>query len=218
MQEWKQYVIQEVAQELQAIRFAQDEVMEAQRQSFQTKLERMREKLQQVELKSKTLENKIKTLKANEKAPEYSPAPSIPTVKDAQAMPSSSKVINGGKTVKPPPKNYAQIAAANAAQKLLEKAWTEVTSSNRKQKGTSSNVPKVEPEKRGVIFWKEVIFSHRSEADLMLVLNELLQRAGIPAYTRFSKMRYSQSGAISRLLIEKSNTENLIKDHSNALI
>lgn len=218
MQEWKQYVMQEVAQELQAIRSAQDEVIEAQRQSFQTELERIREKLQQVELRSKTLEDEIKTLKAKEKAPEYSPAPRTPVVEDAQAMPSSSKVINGGKAVKPPPKSYAQIAAANAAQNPSEKAWTEVTSSSRKRKGTSSNVPKVEPEKRRVIFRKEATFPQRSEADLMLVLNESLQRAGVPAYTRFSKVGYSQSGAISGLLTEKSNAEDLIRDHSNALI
>ena len=45
MQELKQYVIQEVAQELQAIRSTQDEVIEVQKQSFPTKLERIREKL-----------------------------------------------------------------------------------------------------------------------------------------------------------------------------
>lgn len=132
MQEWKRYVMQEVAQELQAIRPAQDEVIEAQRQSFQTELERIREKPQHVELRSKTLEDEIKTLKAKEKAPEYSPAPSTQVVEETQAMPSSSKVISGGKAVKPPPKSYAQIAAANTAQNPLEKAWTEITSSSCK--------------------------------------------------------------------------------------
>ncbi len=52
----------------------------------------------------------------------------------------------------------------------------------------------------------------------MLVLNESLQKAGIPVYTRFSRVGYSQSGAISALLMEKSNAENLVKDHSNMLI
>ena len=76
----------------------------------------------------------------------------------------------------------------------------------------------MEPEKRKVIFRKEAAVSQRSEADLMLFLNELLQKAEIPAYIRFSKVGYSQSGAISGLLTEKSNAEDLIKDHTTTLI
>lgn len=52
----------------------------------------------------------------------------------------------------------------------------------------------------------------------MLTLNESLQKAGIPAHTRFSRVGYSQSGAISALLTEKSSAENLVRDHSNMLI
>ena len=52
----------------------------------------------------------------------------------------------------------------------------------------------------------------------MLVLNESLQKAEIPAYIRFSKVGYSESGAISGLLTEKSNVEDLIKDHAITLI
>ena len=81
-------------------------------------------------------------------------------------MSSSSKVINREKAVKPPPKSYAQIAAVNAAQNSLEKAWTEVTSSNRKRKGTSSNLSKVESEKRQVIFWK--VWEFRCHAQLKI--------------------------------------------------
>lgn len=52
----------------------------------------------------------------------------------------------------------------------------------------------------------------------MLILNESLQRAEIPAYIRFSRVGYSQSGAFSALLTEKSNAEDLVKDHANMLI
>lgn len=52
----------------------------------------------------------------------------------------------------------------------------------------------------------------------MLVLNEALQKVGVPSYIRFSRLRYFQSGSISALLREKSNAEELIKDHSNTLI
>lgn len=69
-----------------------------------------------------------------------------------------------------------------------------------------------------MIFRRESASSQKSEADLMLVLNESLQKAGIPAYIRLSRVGYSQSGAISALLTEKSNAEDLVKDHSNMLI
>lgn len=52
----------------------------------------------------------------------------------------------------------------------------------------------------------------------MLVLNELQQKAGIPAYTQFSRVRYLQLGAIFVLLTEKSKADNVVKDHSNMLI
>lgn len=61
-----------------------------------------------------------------------------------------------------------------------------------------------------MMFWREAIFPQRPEADLMLVLTDSLQRAGISAYTRFSKVGYSQSGALSALLVDKSNAEDLI--------
>lgn len=52
----------------------------------------------------------------------------------------------------------------------------------------------------------------------MLVLNESLQRVGIPAYIRFSMIGYSQSEAISTLLTKKFNAEDLIKGYANMLI
>ena len=58
----------------------------------------------------------------------------------------------------------------------------------------------------------------KSEADLMLVLNESLQKVRIPAYIRFKREGYFQSGAISALLREKSDAEILMKNHSNMLI
>ena len=52
----------------------------------------------------------------------------------------------------------------------------------------------------------------------MLVLNKALQRANVPAYVRFIKVGYSQSGAISGLLTEKSNAEKLLGEYSTTLI
>lgn len=52
----------------------------------------------------------------------------------------------------------------------------------------------------------------------MLSLNKSLQKAGIPGYTRFSWVGYSQSRAISALLTEKSSVEQLISNYSNIII
>ena len=110
------------------------------------------------------------------------------------------------------------MAASSSGKNKTEKAWTEVTSSSRGRKVTTPSMPKVEPEKRRVIFRREPSVSQKSEADLMLALNESLPKAGIPAYTRFSRVGYSQSGAISALLTEKFNAEELISNHTNILI
>lgn len=77
---------------------------------------------------------------------------------------------------------------------------------------------KVEPEKRKVIFRREVLSPRKSEADLMLSFNESPQKAGVPAYTQYSRVGYSQSRAISALLTEKSSAGQLISNHSNILI
>ncbi len=82
--------------------------------------------------------------------------------------------------------------------------WTEVTSSSQKKANT---IPKFEPEKRRIIFRQEDLSIQKSEADLIFAHNRALQRVEIPTYTRFSRIGYSQSGAISGLLIEKSSLE-----------
>ncbi len=112
-------------------------------------------------------------------------------------------------------KSYAQMAASASPQVRKENTWTEVTISSRKKANTT---PKFEPEKRKIIFRREDLSPQKSEADLMLVLNETLHRAGIPTYIRFSRVGYSQSGAISGLLTEKSSAEQLVNNHSNILI
>lgn len=52
----------------------------------------------------------------------------------------------------------------------------------------------------------------------MLALNEALQRAGEPASIRCSRVRYSQSDAISALLTERADALDLLKMRMNILI
>ena len=133
-------------------------------------------------------------------------------------MSSSIKPPKGKEPTSPPHKSYAQMAASGLPKIITEKAWTEVIGSSQRRKAITSSTPKGKPEKRRVIFRQEALSPQKSEADLMLALNESLQKAGIPAYTRFSRVGYSQSGAISALLTEKSSAEQLVGNHSNILI
>lgn len=57
-----------------------------------------------------------------------------------------------------------------------------------------------------------------SEEDIMLALNEALQKAGKPISIRFNRVSYSQSGAISALLTEKGDATELLKTRTNILI
>ena len=57
-----------------------------------------------------------------------------------------------------------------------------------------------------------------SEADLILVLNEALQKAGEGSDTRFSQIRYEPSGGVSALFTENANARLLIPRLANVLI
>lgn len=52
----------------------------------------------------------------------------------------------------------------------------------------------------------------------MLALNKTLQKAGEPISIRFSRVSYSQSGAISAFLTEKEDAIELLKTRANFLI
>ena len=52
----------------------------------------------------------------------------------------------------------------------------------------------------------------------MLVLNEVLQKAGKESDTRFSRIRYMLSKVVSTLLTKKANAGLLILQLSNVLI
>ena len=244
MREWKNKVMEEMTRELHGIRQTYEEEMEAQRQGFQIELEKVGGKLEQLEFRSKTLENEVRALRWSGQLAARSPPPSAVTVssgsssdkraerqtierrseeRSQQDQPMKTSVTKAStpnqlKQTQPatssPRKSYAQMAASGSPKVSTENAWTEVT--GKKQK---ANAPrKVEPEKRRVIFRRVVTSPQKSEADLMLVLNEALQRANVPAYVRFIKVGYSQSGAISGLLTEKSNAEELLGEYSTTLI
>lgn len=96
-----------------------------------------------------------------------------------------------------------------------ENVWAEVTSNSRKKANTP---PKVEAEKKKIIFHQESLFPQKLKVDLIHALNKALQKAEISTYTQFNWVRYLQFGAISNLYTEKSSIEQLVSNHSNMLI
>lgn len=190
MREWKQFVMQEVVRELHVTKKAHEEAMEAQRYGFVMELEKVREELRRVESRLTRLEYEMNTLKGQKRTPEPCPTQDTLATQNTPIIPSRIKPPKGKEPTNPPRKSYAQMAASGLPKITTKKAWTEVTGSSRKRKATTSSTPKVEPEKKRVIFRQEALSPQKSEADLMLALNESLQKAEISAYTRFSKMRY----------------------------
>ena len=88
-----------------------------------------------------------------------------------------------------------------------------------RKNGTSKGTEvKVEPRGRRILFPRKNDSQLKSEADLMLALNEALQKAGIETKIRFSRVRYTSSGSISALLTKKADTTMLIPSKSNPLI
>ena len=70
--------------------------------------------------------------------------------------------------------------------------------------------PNAEYQGRRIFILREVLDQPMSDADLMLVLNKTLQNGREGSDTRFSRIRYAPSGAVSALLTEKANARLLI--------
>lgn len=150
MREWKQFVMQEVVRELHVTKKAHEEAMEAQRYGFVMELEKVREELRRVESRSTRLEYEMNTLKGQKRVSEQCPTQDTLATQNTPIIPSSIKPLKGKEH--PTRKSYTQMAASGSPKITTEKAWTEVTGSSRRRKATTSSTPKVEPEKRRVIF------------------------------------------------------------------
>lgn len=61
---------------------------------------------------------------------------------------------------------------------------------NQKRKTIMPNPSRLVPERQRVIFWHESTSNPMFEADLMLILNELFQKARVLAYTRFTRVGF----------------------------
>ena len=234
MQIWKQMIMQEVAQELQSVK----ESAEAQK----VEMEIMKKQLQEMEVKTDTLERELGFLKAKEQKSGQQPGKQASGMKNQAQLTTQRKNSENpaeaeeevrpiatprNRDTTPAPhfssgkntqkRNYASVAASKPAQ-APEHPWTQVVYKNRKQQVTKPNVKKLEPTQRRILFPREEAQPKRSEEDIMLALNEALQKAGEPVSVRFGRVGYSPSGAISALLTEKSDAVELLKTRNNVLI
>ena len=112
-------------------------------------------------------------------------------------------------------RSYATVAATKPAQ-IPAQPWTKVSYGNRKIK--TPPVIKTEQRGRRILFPRKSGSQHKSEADIMLGLNEALQKAGVDSKVRFCRVRYAPSGSISALLTEKADVTMLLPQQSNMLI
>ena len=82
----------------------------------------------------------------------YCPSLSSPAVSNQTTILSSSKIVSVINSTKLGPKSYAQIAALNATQSISNNSWTENIGNNHNRKSNTASSPKVDPEKRRLIF------------------------------------------------------------------
>ena len=115
-------------------------------------------------------------------------------------------------------KSYTQVVKKNPTRLSTEKPWTEVKYINKKNVAAKKGMQKQEPGRGKILFRRDEVQPKKSEEDIMLALNKALQKAGEPTTVQFSRIGYSQSGAISTLLTEKANAKELLETCRNILI
>ena len=140
----------------------------------------------------------------------------------AQSQASKSPTLTQAKSNTRPQlgkRSYASVAISNPAQ-VPEQPWTQVKYKNRKpsQQHPIKSTLKAKHQGRRILFPRKTTGRQMSEADLMLVLNEALAKAGEGVDICFSRVRYLPSGAVFALLIEKANAGLLVPRLSNTLI
>lgn len=196
----------------------QREEMEKQREHFQLEIEMLEDKIKELEEKRGGPRQKQKGRERRSTSESQIPEEEERITQSPQKERPRSATVNS--EVKGPEevRSYATVAAARPAQSL-ERPWTKVNYGNRKpNKAKSPLTGTTEQRGRRILFPRKIEGQHKSEADLMLALNEALQKTGIDPKVRFCRIRYAPSGSISALLTEKADAAMLLPQRSNLLI
>ena len=232
LEEWKTDLLSHLTAEIAQIHKAhgramdgQREEMEKQREEFQLEIESLRERILDLEI-----ENEKSVKGPAQQESRLTPRFGTPEREPTTSQTPREKVTEQSQIPPVKPKeqrSYATVAAAKPAQtqtqprtkvsyeRSPEQPWTKVSYGTRK-----SNKRQLNPTEQ---LGQRVLFlrnagQEKSEADLMLVLNEALQQAGEETSLRFIRVRYAPSGAISALLSEKADAGQLLPRRSNLLI
>lgn len=107
-------------------------------------------------------------------------------------------------------RSYATVAASKPAQ-ASNQSWTKVSYGNRKTGGSKPSVlgkGEYRGGRRILFLWKDEN-QLKPEANLILALNEALQKGEVEPKVRFSRVRYAPSGSILVLLTEKADAAML---------
>lgn len=236
MQEWKRKIMDDVAHELQVMKDTQAEVMNVQREEgekqrahFQSEIELLKERICELEKgREKLTKEKKKEPESKLHAQRREPSQDFETVVPPDGEGSQEQQQIRAHTIKPSlpsqpkqtqsQKSYAQVVKEKSPRALSKNPWTEVRYTHKKQGASQKQDHKKEPGGRRILFPRKVGQPKKLEEDIMLALNEALQKAGEPASIRFSRVGYSQSDAISALLTDKADAAELLKTRINILI
>ena len=224
--------MEEVIHELREMRRAPKEAMETQRRTFQVGLEKVIEELEGIKLRSAALEKEIKTSRTQKPAQKQNYAQKKLGTKDVTTTkgsrpeeiveigdPQNIKNLQANMDTSPAPpnldmnariekRNYALVAASKPT-KIPEQPWTQVSYATRKPKRKQSSSTIKQKQLGQRILFPRNLGQKKSEANLMLALNEALQ-AGKETCIRFTRVRYAPSGAISAFFSKKADVRQVI--------
>lgn len=188
----------------------QREEMEKQREHFQLEIEMLEDKIEELGENRNRSRQKQKERERRSTSEYHTPGEVEETTQYPQnKRTKSTSVISEAKRPERA-RSYATVAAAKPAQNP-ERPWTKVSYGNQRQ--DTAKPPPTTTKQRGrrILFPRKIEGQQKSEADLMLVLNEALQKAGIDPKVRFCRIRYA-------LLTEKADAAMLLPQGSNLLI
>lgn len=224
LEEWKEDLMAKLASEVVQLQKAHEEAMEAQYQEierqrvfFTIEIEALKEEIREMKRSEEEDMQGPEAVGGRSKGPSKSAKMGEVILSQAQENTTSTDTSTVSVVRQTERQSYASVAASQPSQKP-EQPWTRVSYKSRKPPTYQSKPPKAEHQGRRILFPREISGQHKSEADLMLVLNEALQKAGETQDIRFSRVRYAPSGAISALLTEKADAGLLVPRWSNLLI
>ena len=224
LEEWKEDLMTKLTSEVAQLQRTYEEPMEAQYQEiekqrvfFTVEIEALKEEIREMKRNEKEGMQRPEAVGGSSKGPSKSVKVGEVIPSQAQKITSSTETSTVSVVRQTDRRNYASVAASQPSQKPKQ-PWTRVSYKSRKPPIHRSGPPKAKYQGRRILFPREISGQHKSEVDLMLMLNETLQKVGETQDIRFSRVRYALLRAISALLTKKANAGLLVLRWSNLLI